>query len=674
MQRLGLKGDLCACSAYSPSNAPQAGKPMTLNQWQERLEAHFAQLRDERLKRGANGPVFALEHGLSAEELAELQNQLHEFVNPAERHYLAWAVYAAEIGYQFSGNEYWATYSRLTPNWTDSNSNRDFIRDSFRSFRRKFNGVEPQGPWAKQFTIICWPITHAILPRDLQLQLARVLYGIRGLFTPELLRSPELLGEQIEIHSWDASSRFHDLCCEHLLIGQLATGLLLTQESKEESLILPSTLRRIAIDLDRNQRSREWLKSAQSRASSVRLRGLYRGTSFRTEGDFDAKDDEVPSDKRRAMIDIGIEPEIFLQRVDSNNWSVRLELPEFAPLLLKSPQFRDILTTQRCLIAGTSGRILARGFLLRGSQEVLLTSWPEPGQVLLKFERPLPELEYLLTTECLLRPGPHWVFRVSPDGTATEIRTRTIQAGCSYIVVSSAAPVSEIGLSKGERINLACSGVTAFRFNTPETLSQLYSEELARMGFHAGSSLQVRPVGVPAAKWNDEGFAEWLSSDSPMIAITSDFEINGLALNLEGPKQAKVEVSGDDLKSPILAVLGPLDSGHYQLHVIASRPSSSTPLLHGSLGITIREPREWKPMHSTPFEVLVSPSNPRLEELWDGTAQVDIHGPAGRSAVCELRFYRETFNVTNSEDIRPSASENLRHSVGYSSTRIVGTS
>src|SRR6266511_1055180 len=48
MQRLGLKGDLCACSAYSPSNAPQAGKPMTLNQWQERLEAHFAQLRDER--------------------------------------------------------------------------------------------------------------------------------------------------------------------------------------------------------------------------------------------------------------------------------------------------------------------------------------------------------------------------------------------------------------------------------------------------------------------------------------------------------------------------------------------------------------------------------------------------------------------------------------------------
>ena len=158
------------------------------------------------------------------------------------------------------------------------NQARDWIRDAFVDFHRKFDGARPSGRWAEQFSIICWPIAHAILPQDLQRQLAQVLYEIRHTFTPELLQSPELLGSQIDAHSWDTRSRFRKLAEEHLLVGQIAAALLMTESVQNAALILPATLQRIATDLDRNRRSREWLKDAQRRASTVRLRGQNRKT------------------------------------------------------------------------------------------------------------------------------------------------------------------------------------------------------------------------------------------------------------------------------------------------------------------------------------------------------------------------------------------------------------
>src|SRR3712207_7713201 len=51
------------------------------------------------------------------------------------------------------------------------------------AFKRQFAGATPSGRWAEHFSIIAWPITHAILPRDLQQQLARILYDLRHSFS-----------------------------------------------------------------------------------------------------------------------------------------------------------------------------------------------------------------------------------------------------------------------------------------------------------------------------------------------------------------------------------------------------------------------------------------------------------------------------------------------------------
>jgi hypothetical protein len=620
---------------------------MTLNEWQQRLEGHFADLKRQRNRSGTSGTIYALEHDLAPPEILDLGNGIRRFIcnsRPSDRHWLPWVVYSAEIGYEYAGDEYWETFAYRTPGWIESGAQRSWIRSAFLQFHQEYGGAQPVGRWAEHFSIICWPITHAILPRDLQRQLAEVLFDIRDLFTPELLRSPELLGMQIEAHSWDASSRFCDLAEEHLLLGQIATGLLLSDEEMETALVLPSTLRRIAADLGQNRRSRDWLRDAKGRAATVRLRGLQRGGAEETPFVDEDEDETVAeSENRRTVVELGVEPDLILRRVGPELWDVRLRLRDLSGLLARFPQFKDVLANERCTVAGVNGPPLARGFLLHGMQEVSLGTWPKASELLLKFEHSTAQLDFLLTAECLLRPGPHWLFKVLADGSAAEIKSRVIQPGNSYIVLTRASSVSGAPQVESTQIATKCAGVSAVRIDVPDVVSEIYSEQILGLGLHAGSGLRLKPIGLPAAKWDDQGYAEWLSGDSPAIAVSSDFEMDGIALNLVGPCPAKLELSGSQLNSPILLELGRLEGGRYKLHVIVSRDSANQKLVHGTLAFTVRDATPWKGPRSgaSPFAVLVSPAKPHLEHVWDGSATVEINGPKSRKADCEFRFYRD---------------------------------
>src|SRR5205814_1568777 len=128
---------------------------------------------------------------------------------------------------------------------------------------------------AEHFSIISWPITHAILPCDLQRQLARILYELRHSFSAELFESPANLGDFIAARSWNATSRFQNLAQNKLLLGQIAVALLLQGSFGTGGLIYPATLDRIGKDLDRERRAREWLRGARRYARErAQIRGL----------------------------------------------------------------------------------------------------------------------------------------------------------------------------------------------------------------------------------------------------------------------------------------------------------------------------------------------------------------------------------------------------------------
>ena len=91
---------------------------MTLNRWEERLEKQFEGLHKTRLSSVGDNHLFALEHGLSEDDRAALEREICAYIKtaePSDRHWLAWVVYAAELGYRYEGAEYWQTFESRTP-------------------------------------------------------------------------------------------------------------------------------------------------------------------------------------------------------------------------------------------------------------------------------------------------------------------------------------------------------------------------------------------------------------------------------------------------------------------------------------------------------------------------------------------------------------------------------
>jgi hypothetical protein len=187
-----------------------------LGAWQDHLDRNYALLRKERSSLAPDRPIFALEHGLDIDQRADLACEIRKSIlrqPPSPDHALAWTVYASEIGYGYAGEEYWQTFEADTPGWTE-NGDRYWIRECFIAFHQLYGGAKPTGQWAQHFSIICWPITHAVLPCDLQRQFAQLLYDLRHTFTDESLSSPQLLGEHIADRSGSTSSRFQQFAQE----------------------------------------------------------------------------------------------------------------------------------------------------------------------------------------------------------------------------------------------------------------------------------------------------------------------------------------------------------------------------------------------------------------------------------------------------------------------------
>ncbi|HKV78657.1 MAG TPA: hypothetical protein VJP02_10975 [Candidatus Sulfotelmatobacter sp.] len=609
---------------------------MNLNEWQERLSAHFAHLRDERADKGQHRTIYALEHGLDKSQLDDLSCQIHLFLEnsrPAERHYLAWAVYAAEVGYRYSGDEYWDTFLELTPNW--DNAYRNYIRDAYCEFHHVFKATRPRGRWAEHFKIICWPIGHAILPRDLQKELAQVLYDLRSSFDTDLLRDPEAFGKEIRDAAWNSGARFRKFVEDQLLVGQIATALLLSDEEKKHARVLTATLDRISKDLDQNRKSREWLTYARQRAHQVNIRGLLRETPRYETDEISSGSSSTLTLRDREVLELGLEPDLTLMKTAPNTWSVRLKA-DLTRFIRRFPALRETVANQRCTVAGTEPRVFLKGYFLFGDQEVTLARWPASDELLIKFEQAQPDLEYLLTAECLLRPGPIWLFKVSQDGLARHVKTGAVRPGASYVLVARTSDSFPATLNV-TNVTLNCTGVRAVQFNVPDVVSRIYTEDLDSLHLHLSSGLELAPLSIPAAKWDDAGAAEWLSTDQPLVRVSADFAVDEILLNLVGPSPAKLELTKPVW--PLFIDLGKLAPGVYELHVVFSRPGNE-PLIPTFLQFTIRPARVWKGDRpaATPFAVHVSPAVPTLDELWEGQVAIELQGPQNQKADCEIRF------------------------------------
>ena len=610
---------------------------MDLSDWQAHLHEHFQRLSEERSGPHSSTPVFGLEHGLSPDHIQGLRSAIRGHVataRPSYEHWLVWVVYATESGYAYSGDEYWQTFEDDTPGWAERGS-RTWLRSCFLRFASSFGGARPTGPWADHFTIISWPITYAILPKDLQRYLARTLYEIRHALRPEHLHDPTALGRMIHARSRAGSSRFRQLTESVELIGHISAALLLHGSQEDVKTILPSTLDRIAADLDAEQRAREWLRHAQA-ATVTRLRQRRLSPAGRrptTSWPLAAED------ARGEIAALALEPQLLLLPGDPA-WAVYLEVPDLGPLSSRFPELSDILRNSRCTVQGAvGGRPMAGGRVLSGSRNIRIKSWPREGEVLIQFENSSPELDSLLRTDCLLRPGPTWLFEQQTDGFGREIKSKRIRPGKRYIVASTdSLPLDSPWV---EPLTLEPSGIEAVLLSVPDPVGKDFIHVAEAMGLAAAADIEIWPAGLAPASWDGVGQGEWRTTDTPRLGLRSHIEAEQLTIILGSDEPVALTLPTSAPGESQFIELPHLDVGTYELRLAAKGVASGHDVDLGSFQVVMRDPHSWTPAghESSPLVVIPDPRAPTLEQLWDGSATFHVLAPPSHSIECRLSLY-----------------------------------
>lgn len=372
----------------------------TISEWHSKLDDHFTALRAARDCYRPGSPVFALEHGLGIdEELPELNEVVRVAVTGNRLPAQAWlplVVYAAEIGYGYEGDEYWPVFEARTPGWQRRGSAaRVYIRHKYELFAKTYGGARPSGVWANWFKNIAWPITHAVLPADLQRHLARLLSDYRHAFTPELLEDHEELGKRLAAYSGGTSSRFRKFAENTSLMGLVASCLLLGDED-ETSLLSGAVLHRIVVDLGHERQAGAWLRNAKRTAVQVRRRGLL-GPSIR------ARPRSSESDRRGARLESALS-----LRQSHDGWTVYIAVPSFEPLVRQFPSIRDEVERLRCSIEGVPG-FRARGSLMYQQGPIRLATMPPPMLSPVAVEGASEFLAQLLVDHCRISAEP-WLW------------------------------------------------------------------------------------------------------------------------------------------------------------------------------------------------------------------------------------------------------------------------
>jgi hypothetical protein len=604
-----------------------------LDQWQERLERHFNGLAATRSKSGH--PVFALEHGLTEPELAVIPRLLDHQLRTGIRivdHWLVWAVYAAESGYRYDGHEYWQSFEDGMPRWRDI-GRRDQLRIFFRRFHKQYNGFVPTGAWANHFSNICWPISHAILPRYFQEQFARAMFDARHQLARTRNATAEDAGDILARNAWDASKRFQEFLEQPALAGRIVQAMLGQRDSGGVSPLSEPTLSRLVSDLNRIRNAGEWLKATRQIVND-RFSGVYKPRS----------DDgaERPTQSGRsgpAVVSSTVRPELLLYRTQEGAWSPVVEVPTFADIAKMSADLTRFLQTTRCTIAGTGGALLPGGWTLYGAQRRSLQTWPSPETLLISFEKPHGTLDNILKGECRMSLGPVWLFRVGSDGIGRQVLGQSVRPGHRYILLSRAPIALNVGFTSDAKV--ICEGVSALFLDVPESVDHKDASELYRIRIQVSRSIRVWPAGLCAPKWDGDGHAEWLSTEEPCIGIHHDHPVEDYIMTLNDG--AETRIGGAPAGRSIFVRLPQLQPGR---HVLAIRPKRAGIAPHapamreleGRLEFKVRDPRPRKLGLSahTGLVVSVDPVNPSLAEFWDGSVRLSVLGPESREIRCRL--------------------------------------
>lgn len=598
----------------------------TLTDWHARLAEHFSALRLSRDELNPGRPVFALEHGLSLDaELEDLGDCVRDAVRGARlptHSSLPFVVYAAEIGYRYQGDEYWPLFEAETPHWRARGSaGRVYIRKKCEDFAATYGGAVPSGRWAAWFKNIAWPITHAILPTDLQRHLARLLYDYRHALTAELLDDYEALGDRLAQRSYDTSARFRNFAENAPLLGLVAAGLLLGDED-ETPLLMQSVLHRIVVDLSHERQAGSWLRDAKKAAVRVRRRGFMAGSKASAGGG--THSDSASTRWPRLELDLSM-------RRGPEGWTCYMVVPSHETLASRFPEVREVLERTRYRVVGVDG-VQPRGSLMYPSRPLAVTDWPESNQPVVAIEADSAQLARVLTDHCRFPPGP-WLFRMTDRGFATDVRTNAVRPGHEYalLIRERVEPQPEIA----SVMEVRTSGVFGQLLSVPEVVDEGVIEHLKALGVGVSSDVAVWPAGLVPAFWDGEGRATWPSGEQPVLGIRSSRSVARCIVSTE---TEVVELDWPEDGDLIFVQLSDIAPGSYGIDVALRGTGVDDTVAQGRLLIRLLEPADSAVTAGARqgLQVRCYPPHPSITDLWTGAAAIAVDGPEGVKTQFEI--------------------------------------
>lgn len=586
-----------------------------LQRMHESLDEGFRALRAGRDETSIGHPLFALEHGLDEEQLDSLMDEVRSWLRsyrPSPKWWLPFIVYATEVGYGYEGDEYWDTFAAVTPGW--DHEDRRYFGGRFREFAKRFGGFVPTGPWARHFSIICWPITHSVLPSYLQQQLARMLYDNRALISAELLAQPPDLGRALAARTGAYRKRFQQFAENTELLGVVSSALLIGEQ--QSPLLRPSTLHRIVSDLSKERQSRRWLDDARRSADRVRMRGVSSTAGARSH-----RTGQITSPKPTP-------PAQFTLHRGAAGWDLSVRVPDFSPLFARHPQLIEELGLRRCRVNGFLGAPRPSGWLRFAGVSVTLTSWPGRDRPVFALDGGSAEVNALVADECRTPSSPAWLFRHTDAANGILVRTSTVRPGQRYTLLGELAQgVSAPWITSAQT---SCSGATAIDLDVPPELSEDVLSILERLRIASHGDISIDPVGAVAAAWDGEGVGEWIAGDRPLLQIGATRQLLSGSVRIDGVPPVELTFKA----GPTYIDLGDLPVGDHDVNFTLELLGAEDDTRSGRLHVRIRQPRVGSPSGTfqEPLFMLPTPATPTMEDLWEGRSTAEVIGPVSDRA------------------------------------------
>ncbi|SJM31988.1 hypothetical protein BQ8482_220159 [Mesorhizobium delmotii] len=589
---------------------------------QHRLMETFSAIAKRR--RGARYPVYALEHGLTSDEVEEVWNAASasiRYLPPSASHWLVWCAIGAEAGYRYSGDEFWPALERHPDEWR-TNDYRQRLRNFYRRFSVEFGGPEPKGRWAGHFNIIAWPISGAILPLYLQTPFAHHLFDQRFALPRAVQAGGDAVGQLLLDRYSGTSSRFRDFLQQTELTSQILLALRDEGRAPEVTRIEPSVLSKIVSDLERRRDARSYLRDA---------RRVIETTTFKIGAELRPK----PSGR-----DLAKQKEasagrftLLARKFPDGHVALGLRLPDFRSAGLN----RDNLAGQRIRFAGKDEPSQPASVLLALSGgERRLDVFPAPNADLVTAEDSSDGMAALLGSVARIDERPAWVLRRQLDGAYREVLGGHVRSGQDYLLLVRGNLRNDVIESAGlQRAVVLAKDVEAYATRTPSILTEAHRKAFKALGISVRTGISVAPVGLSPRPGD---LPAWLVTEPVLVAASADIDVAQLMVSLDEAESQIIACSN----SRALIGIEHLEPGRHSLAfkpLLTANSEWATP--SDMFEFEILAPQAWPEAMrgKSGFRLIIEPPDATFEMVVSGDATLQAFGPPRRGVQWSLVTY-----------------------------------